>query len=723
MLRPEASTRRAAAAARRRPWLEHLLVLGALATLLLGYTSVVEGRDWWVTTTLVAGLVALVCAVLGSLAPRLAVPAGAAVLVVVLGWVFVPETFAGVLPTWSTLSGLWASLERAQVLVMEEAAPAAAARPIVLLLAAAFGALVLLVELVLRVRQGALVVGVALIAVYAAPALVSGVTPSRWLFVLSAGLWLALLWSRSGTTSRGWSSGLPALALGASALLVGVLLPPVMPDVTAVAKPWGEPPPQVFGRGINPMLQLGQNLRRNSTAVAARYTTTLDDPPYLKVAVLRDFEGRTWRPARSQAGDQFESRISIDDDIATSEEVTRVRIDELRSSMLPVPYPALDVDGLRGAWSWQRAGLTVTSSSSSTEDQVYDVTSLERRPTAQQMRARPPSVNASLQTYVSLPGDVPEVVGETAREVTAGATNNYDRALAIQDYLRSDFVYSETAPVAEDYDGNGVRVLARFLEEKAGYCVHFSSAMAVMARELNIPARIAVGYAPGQAVDTDDAGDAVYEVTSDDLHAWPELYFDGVGWVGFEPTPGVGARTGFEEPEAPQDDTDEDTADESTPQRQSEAADRGGSVTPEVLGADDDTATAPRTAATVGLGLLVLALLPGALRHLQRRRRLAGSTPDPWWREVEASAVDAGLEIPRAGTPRTAAEVVAPRADAEDLQRVVTAVERARYARPGTALGDERQTARRLVEQLRGSGTRLERLRARFLPRSLWRRG
>ncbi len=178
MLRPEASTRRRAAAVPRRPWLDQLLVVGALAVLLLGYDTVVEGRDWWVTTTLVAGLVALVCAVLGSLAPRFAVPVGLLVLVVVLGWVFVPETFAGPLPTTSTFQGLGEALSRAQVIVMEEAAPAAAARPLVLLLAGAFGLLVLVLDLVLRLRVGVFLTGAVLLVVYAAPALVSGETPS-----------------------------------------------------------------------------------------------------------------------------------------------------------------------------------------------------------------------------------------------------------------------------------------------------------------------------------------------------------------------------------------------------------------------------------------------------------------------------------------------------------------------------------------------------------------
>lgn len=722
MLRPESSTRRSVSAVRRLPWLDHVLVLTSLSVLLLGYTSVVQGRDWWVTTTLVAGLVALVCSVLAVLAPRLAVPVGLVVLLLVLAWIFASDTFAGFVPTWTTAEALWASLQRAQVLVMEEAAPAAAARPIVLLLAGAFGLLVLVVELLLRMRVGALLVGAVLVAVYAAPPLVSGVTPSVWLFVLAAAPWLGLLLTRTQRASQGWASVVPAVGLGGSALLVGVLLPPVLPDVTAVAKPWGEPPPQVFGRGINPMLQLGQNLRRNSTAVAARYTTTLDDPPYLKVAVLRDFEGRTWRPARSQAGDRFESRMGIEPEIDTSEETTSIRIDELRSSMLPVPYPALDIDGLEGTWSYQRAGLTVTSQSSSTEDQAYTVTSLERRPTAEQMRTLNSSFDPTMLGYTRLPDDVPEIVSRTAREVTAGATNDYDRAIEIQDYLRTTFVYSETAPVAEDYDGNGVRVLGRFLEEKAGYCVHFSSAMAVMARELGMPSRIAVGYAPGSAVDTNDEGDAVYEVTSDDLHAWPEIYFDGVGWIGFEPTPGVGDRTGFVEPDAPESDTGGDVTEDQAPQSAADAADRGESPTTAQPVAED-APTAPRTAATVGLALLVVALLPGLLRALQRRRRLGADTPEPWWREVEASALDVGVSVPEAGTPRAVGAALAERADPATVRRLVTAVERSRYARPGSDVADEREAARLVVEQVRASGSRRRRWVARVLPRSLWRRG
>lgn len=723
MLRPEPSTRRAVEAAPRRPWLEHLLVLTALAALLLGYTSVVEGLDWWVTTMLVAGLVAVVCAVLGAVAPRWALPVGLLVELLVLAWVFVPETFAGLLPTTDTVAALWSMLGRAQVLVMEEAAPAAAARPIVLLLAGAFATLVLACELLLRFRRGPLLVGAVLLAVYCTPALVSGQTPSVWHFVVPAAVWLALLRIRSSSGATGWSSTLPALGLGASALLVGVLLPPVMPDVTAVAKPWGDPPPQVFGRGINPMLQLGQNLRRNSTAVAASYTTTLDDPPYLKVAVLRDFTGKTWRPARSRPGDGFESRSMVDDGIETSDETTRISIEDLRSSMLPVPYPAIDVDGLRGSWGWNRVGQTVSSTSSTTEDQEYTVTSLQRLPTAAQMRGLGSGVSPALRDYLSLPEDRPAVLGQTARDVTEDATNDYDRALDLQAWLRGNFVYSETAPVAQDYDGNGLDVLKTFLEERSGYCVHFSSAMAVMARELGIPSRIAVGYAPGRPAGTDDQDETIYQVTSDDLHAWPELYFDGMGWVGFEPTPGVGAQTAFEEPASSNaEQTEGSTPEQDEAQRSADAADRGEESVDSAATTDSTAATAPRTAAVVGAGVLAVLLLPGGLRSLQRRRRLGADAPDRWWREVEATAVDVGVDVPVAGTPRGLATRLDGRAAPADLDSVLSAVERSRYARPGTPVDDERAAARRVVDAVGAGDSRRARWRARLVPRSVLRR-
>lgn len=206
----------------------------------------------------------------------------------------------------------------------------------------------------------------------------------------------------------------------------------------------------------------------------------------------------------------------------------------------------MSVNGLNGRWTWDPDTLTIMSTETSTLAQRYVVFSAAPKVTAQalsQANAAPRSIS---EDFLRIPGNLPGIVRDTARTVTASAGNNYAKALAIQKYLRSgEFIYSLQAPVQNGYDGNGLSVLADFLSVKSGYCVHFASAMAVMARVEGIPSRIAVGYAPGRLT-----GDSValvgqgsfpeYEVDARDAHAWPELYFEGLGWVPFEPTPSRG---------------------------------------------------------------------------------------------------------------------------------------------------------------------------------------
>ncbi len=717
MLRPEHPTLlRSARTSTARAWLELACVVVALLALLGQYSLLLTGGGWWVTAALVVGLVALTCAGLRSLGSRWIAPVALVVGLVAVSWIFVPGTLVAGVPTPSTLGALWTLLDRATIVILEEPAPTSGTAPVVLVLSAAFGLLVVVADVLLRRRHGALLLGVVLVAVYAVPPMIAGARPGVAMFLVAAAAWLVLL----RTPGRG--ALVPSVVLGAGGLVAALALPPVLPDISAVAKPFGKPPPQVFGRGINPMLQLGQNLRRNATTPAAEYTTTLDDAPYLKVAMLRDFTGRTWRPARTLPTDQFEGRIGVGRDIEVSTERTRVTIRNLRSSMLPTPYPVQDVTGLTGSWFYQRAGQTVRSQTATTEGQTYTAQSLSIEPTAEQMRASTTSVGPALQPYVSLPSDVPSVIGRTARQVTADTTNDYDAALAMQEFLRSgDFTYSETAPVAQDFDGNGLQALEKFFAVKQGYCVHFSSAMAVMARELGIPARIAVGYAPGSSVGLGERG-TIYEVTSDDLHAWPELYFDGVGWVGFEPTPGVGEATAFQEPQSTADTGD---VDESTPEqdRRGDTASRDRVESQEPT-TTDEAAPVPRAALVVGAGALVLLASPGAVRALQRRRRLGRHDPDASWREVESTAVDLGVAVPSTGTPRRVADVVArsTAADIDSLERLLTLVETSRFARPGSASGDGSDDARAVVASMLTGAGRRARWRARVLPRSLARR-
>jgi transglutaminase-like putative cysteine protease len=133
--------------------------------------------------------------------------------------------------------------------------------------------------------------------------------------------------------------------------------------------------------------------------------------------------------------------------------------------------------------------------------------------------------------YLALPDTVPERVLSLARDLTATAPTPYDRARAIETYLRA-FPY--TLDVSEPPTGRDVVDYFLF-DLQEGYCDYYATAMVVLARAAGLPARLAVGYAAGSY----DSYQARYVVTEADAHAWVEIYFPGYEWVEFEPTGGL----------------------------------------------------------------------------------------------------------------------------------------------------------------------------------------
>ncbi len=119
-----------------------------------------------------------------------------------------------------------------------------------------------------------------------------------------------------------------------------------------------------------------------------------------------------------------------------------------------------------------------------------------------------------------MPDDLPDVVEDLAAEVTAGATTDYDRVIALQNWFHSSTTAPRSSPVTAS------NAIENFLQIRNGYCEQFAGTFAAMARTLGIPSRVAVGYTPGRLRD-----DGWYSVLGKNSHAWPEIWFDGVGWV------------------------------------------------------------------------------------------------------------------------------------------------------------------------------------------------
>jgi transglutaminase-like putative cysteine protease len=150
-------------------------------------------------------------------------------------------------------------------------------------------------------------------------------------------------------------------------------------------------------------------------------------------------------------------------------------------------------------------------------------------------RAYPPDI---LSNYLGLPA-LDSRIPELARQITASTNNDYDRAAALETYLRTHFGYSLQLSRTVPHDP-----LANFLfERKQGHCEYFASSMAVMLRILGIPSRVVNGFRTGEFNDLTSQ----YVVRASNAHSWVEAYFPGHGWVAFDPTPGasIAATTGW----------------------------------------------------------------------------------------------------------------------------------------------------------------------------------
>jgi transglutaminase-like putative cysteine protease len=147
----------------------------------------------------------------------------------------------------------------------------------------------------------------------------------------------------------------------------------------------------------------------------------------------------------------------------------------------------------------------------------------------------PPEVVSSYLGLPVLDGRIPRL----AEQITASADNNYDKARALETFLRTHFGYTLQLSRTVPHDP-----LANFLfERKQGHCEYFASSMAVMLRTLGIPSRVVIGFRTGEFNDLTSQ----YVVRASNAHSWVEAYFPNHGWVAFDPTPGASlpARTGW----------------------------------------------------------------------------------------------------------------------------------------------------------------------------------
>jgi transglutaminase-like putative cysteine protease len=427
----------------------------------------------------------------------------------------------------------------------------------------------------------------------------------------------------------------------------------------------------------------------------------------------------------------------------TSVDTSISAADWYAQNWLPLPYPADKVQ-IDGRWRYEPEGRTLVGDrGQTTRGARYRVSSLLVEPTADQLATAPAPPSRLLREYTQVPNSLPSVVGRTAREVTAGAPNAYQKAVKLQDWFAVNGGFRYDTQVQS---GSGSAAIAKFLKQKAGFCVHFSFSMAAMARTLGIPARVAVGFTPGTS-----QADGSVSVGLKDAHAWPELYFEGVGWTRFEPTPSRGTQPDYTMEQTPSGEVpDEPTDEPSTSSEPTAAPSASDSCAPELRkqgGCEAAGAQQPGDGASGGglsvttvtswsslaVLLLVVPLLPMLWRRRIRARRLDGSggrteqdAADRTlaaWHELVDSAWDFGVLPDDSQTSRKAVARIVRLAELDDeasraAQRVAAAVEQVLYAprpRPAAGVADD---VRRVLAGLQATAGRRERLRALLAPRS-----
>ncbi len=667
----------------------------------------------------------------------------------------------GVLPTASTVTGLRDLIDSGMAVASKYPAPAPESAGLTMLVLLAIGVVGVLVDFFGAGLRRVPLTGLPLLTMYTVPvtALPDGIP--FYGFLPGAVAYVALLltderdrlshWGRLvSRTAHGHentamdTSSLVATGRRVSAIAIStaVLLPIFIPAFSSSFLDGSGGTGPGTGKGgqlsfDDPMVSLASSLRRPEPVDLLEVS---DDvvPDYLRLVVLDRPGPNAWSA----------NAVDLDNTIAVSSVLPRpgglsdtieseqhqMTIDvtdefSQNSSWLPVPYFSQYV-AIGEDWAYVPRDQTVTATTETSASDLpdYTVTYSQSMPTQDQLAAAGPAPADIRDEFAAVPDDVPPGIENLARALTSGAATPYESAVLLQSFFRDADEFSYDLDAAYGY---GYEAMTEFLQKRRGFCQQFAATMAMMARTLGIPSRIVVGFLKPERKE----GDETYVITSDNVHAWPELYFEGAGWVRFEPTPGVGAALPSWAPRP--------AAPTSNPTGPSPSLPTGGELTEDPR-ADRPTEspTASTTDSSGGgngsapskgwlalFAAVAVGLTPMALRRGIRRSRLnrpinAAEAAESAWLELRDHIRDLRLPWTGSMTPRARERAVATllMGDGESLaalNRLALSVERARYAASPSPAGDPAADAVTVMGSISQAAERGQRVRALLLPGSL----
>ena len=746
----------------------------------LGLAAVAAATTWftllsWRTFTTEAASVTIplffigaLIAGIGGAARWLRLPTVVALGVqIVVGAMCVLGSITGsVAPTPATISEFVTAFEDAIASAQAYIAPIpSGVPPITVILLTGGVATFIVIDLLAGALRWIPLAGLGLLTVYSVPVSITGNGVSWLTFIAMSVGFLSMLYLVHAEQVARWGRGMgsdddadpsafgvrtgavrgSALAIGATATTMALVLPILVPtlDVTLFE---GSGPGKQQIEVEDPMVDLRRDLSRGQDIPLLWVTTRQKNPSYFRLAVLTRFNGDTWSPGDRDIPESQVARGDMPPLAGVAAGTNRkeaqyhVRVsDDFESSWLPTTEQVSRMDVI-GDWRYDTSTMDFMSTDDdvTTAGMTYSFDGVTVEPDPELMDDAVSGAASVRSAYLEVPGNIPSEIRGLAAEVTGGEPTRFRKARALQQWFREDggFEYS-TASLDEGDQGS----LNSFLDEsgRVGYCEQFAASMAILARIIGIPARVAVGFLESKA-----AGPNQYEFSAHDLHAWPELYFPGAGWVRFEPTPGVRAGT---VPSYTSADLTPMASNSPSPgaTRSSDLLPSRGASPDRGAGADDDGSSFPWPIAVLVAALVLLVaalvLLPAFVRRKRRDRRLLGDIEDLWL-ELRDHCVDLGHGWPHGRSPRATGAWLAgwfgsteaddaaerPRHGPEQnpdagraLDRLVEQIERARYSRSADSVDHEQamRDVRTIEDALdHGVGPRVRR-RSRWLPRSL----
>lgn len=459
---------------------------------------------------------------------------------------------------------------------------------------------------------------------------------------------------------------------------------------------------------LDPWAQLSGSLNRPDPVDVLRVTTDDDTPRYLRMHVADVLTGSGFHPSSYDDFEPLDSLPEGDGEVFTAE----VENLELVDQVAPVYGRPTSVDLDADEWGVEPDTGVIASEDSSMEDvEKYTVQYTDPEWEASALAAAGSlSPDHPLFERNTRHPNVPELTDIVDRIMSeAGAATVHEKTLAILDHLSpaNGFSYS-----LETTDAGNEEAVLDFLETKDGYCQQYAAAMAWMLREADVPARVAIGLTKGTY------SEGAWTISSDNFHAWVEVYYEGLGWVVFDPTPssGVSGSANFPWATDPSEESDSTGPDDETPtEAPTDSAPTEAPTLPEELdtGAgelpDDQASGGTDGTSPAWLALLLLLAVPfvpalwrsGLRRSRLGPKRLSARTA---WDETLDLAVDYGLELPESLTPRQAAAVLSQAVpDAREAAgALASAVEHHRYSPRGadtTALPEAVRDLRILLDK------------------------